>query len=307
MALKNTKAEARILWKGQQLGLMIVNHEGESLFIYDKPLLAMWKNRNELIEVKTRDRDPEKAIKYHPGDIWGVIKEGDRTRDEGQFQGGLKIVLYLGEADRSMKIDSQTGLPCHYVDKQEYNFPQKALESLLAAIDYMDRTSANFKESLDYAETRPISRQPKYRGYIVQDESETEKTGIVIRPVKEKPVPVTREAEGVEDELIRLVMKETPNPSIPSNFGDMTPEEVREKYADAPKPKKTTLSGSKGQAGEDKITQTGFSPSVKKPKPPAKTKSVPPTDEEKSAKDKKTSVKSTGEKGSMATAFRMKK
>lgn len=202
MAFKKSKAEARILWKGKQLGLMLVNQEGESLFIYDNQILSMWENLEELIEVKTRDRNPEKAINYHPGDIWGVIKDGGRARDDdGNVQDSLKIVLYFGEAERSMKFDAQKCLPIHYVDIQTYLVPKSALEILIKAIKVMTQTKDSFDVFLNYAKTRPVSRKPQFRECQLPDDTETRKNVVDSPPRKKVPTHLIKEKVCKEENV----------------------------------------------------------------------------------------------------------
>ena len=150
------RSYARILWRKRetQLGLLMVNPHQASFFIYAEALISLMKHENNLVLVKKRDRDPEKAIGYHGGAIVGYWEEVPEDPESNQPQ-ACKVVLMFGEVEQKMEYVQQTGEVRHVAFSQEYLFPLAEFEILIESIKTMKAQQNRFDRLAMEAETDP--------------------------------------------------------------------------------------------------------------------------------------------------------
>lgn len=110
--------------RGSQLGLDLVNPEGDNFFLYGMPLLALWENQDSYVLVKSRNRDAKEAIVYHPGQVLGALEcTGDLARLE----------MYFGPVGQDMEYEATSKTLKKVVARQVYVLPVTELEAVVAA------------------------------------------------------------------------------------------------------------------------------------------------------------------------------
>lgn len=129
----------KIETRGDQLGLHLVNPDGDGFFLYDKPLLSMWENRDRYILVKRRNREEKQAIGYHPGQVLGAL---DLQGEE------VKVLLFFGPAGQDMAYDAGSRTLQKVVCQQVYCLPAQELEVCVNAFDVVRRNRTQFDEML---------------------------------------------------------------------------------------------------------------------------------------------------------------
>lgn len=121
------RSYAQIVWRRQRLGLVMVNPGLQSDFIFAEVLQQACKEPGRLKLVKHRDRRPERAINYHPGEVWAQY---DATG------GTAKITVYLWPLVQKKVLHPETGEPLDCMSHQ-YLFPLKEFQTFVQVINDM--------------------------------------------------------------------------------------------------------------------------------------------------------------------------
>ncbi len=149
-----TKIDAR----GTQYGLMLVNPAGETFFLYDVPLMAMWKQQGHYIVVKYRNSSDKQAIGYHAGEVLGTL---DHHGSE------VKISLFFGPVSQDMDCDPSNGQLKHVLFARSYCLSAEDLEICLKAFDLMRRTHHQFNELMHVG--RGLTRFARRDTFVPED------------------------------------------------------------------------------------------------------------------------------------------
>jgi hypothetical protein len=127
----------RIDKRGSQLGLDLVNPEGDTFFLYGMPLMSLWENRNSYVLVKHRNRDESQAIAYHAGQVLGALElDGNRARLE----------LYFGPGGQDLEYEATSKTIKKVVARQVYVLPVAELEAVVAAFKVHRHNRPHFDE-----------------------------------------------------------------------------------------------------------------------------------------------------------------
>ena len=141
-----SRSYGQIQWRDRQLGLLMVNPHHQLFFLYAEPLLALLDRPEEYILIKRRDRNPEKAIAYHGGEIWGASESIDES---------CVINLFFGPLEENIRYDQERGEALNVIDTQKYSFPKVELENFKSSMDNMLRQKDIFRRLLMEAQTMP--------------------------------------------------------------------------------------------------------------------------------------------------------
>ena len=144
--MMESRSYGQIQWRQGRLGLLMVNPHQQQFFLFAEPLLMMLEKPDEYIQVKRRDRKPEKAIAYHGGDIWGV------SENIGE---NCLISLFYGPLKDNLRYDQDSGEVLNVIDTQSYSFPKTELTHFKASIDQMMKQKDTFSRLLLEAQTTP--------------------------------------------------------------------------------------------------------------------------------------------------------
>ncbi len=141
-----SRSYGQIQWRHGQLGLLMVNPHQQQFFLYAEPLVMMLEKPKDYKLVKRRDREPEKAIAYHGGDIWGASENFDES---------CVISLFFGPLEGRLDYDKERGEALNVIDTQHYTFPKAELAHFNASIDQMLKQKDTFSRLLLEAQTIP--------------------------------------------------------------------------------------------------------------------------------------------------------
>jgi len=123
--------------RGHQLGLDLVNPEGDTFFLYGMPLLALWENQDSYVLVKSRNRDAKEAIAYHAGQVLGALeRSGDQVRLE----------MYFGPVGQDMEYEATSKTLKKVVTRHVYILPGAELEAVVAAFKVHRLNRPHFDE-----------------------------------------------------------------------------------------------------------------------------------------------------------------
>jgi len=135
---------AQIVWRRQRLGLEVVNPGLQSDFLFADVLRQVCKAPGSLKLVKHRDRRPERAIGYHPGEVWARY---DATGDTA------KVTVYLWPLVQKKALDPETGEPIDCIAHQ-YLFPLKEFLTFIQVMnDMLDQRDQFDALQLSFATT----------------------------------------------------------------------------------------------------------------------------------------------------------
>jgi hypothetical protein len=142
----------------------MVNQEHQEYFIFAEHLAemvscknGMWKISEHYILVKRRDKEPERAISYHGGEIWGEAIDLSTAKK-------IKITLHYGPAEDYIRLDEATGKLTNIVEIQHYSLPKDRLESYLTVMSTMISEAQTFEKHQIKAHTMPTPiRQLRHR------------------------------------------------------------------------------------------------------------------------------------------------
>lgn len=131
-------ALARIPWQGhhRHLGVELVNHNREKFFLFAEVFLAMMGRSDEYVIVKHRDRQPERAINYHGGAIWGDVTLGKPTS---------VITLYFGALYQDITYCPESQGLRHVLGEQRYRVESAWLQGLAKTIERQLDESREFE------------------------------------------------------------------------------------------------------------------------------------------------------------------
>lgn len=123
--------------QGTQLGLHLINPEGDRFFLYDQQLLSMWENPDRYVLVKRRNRDERQAIGYHAGQILGAIDKQ---------AGSVNILLFFGPVDRDLDYDVGSKALKMVVSRQVYCLQEEDLKAVVKGFEVSRRHRDKFDE-----------------------------------------------------------------------------------------------------------------------------------------------------------------
>ncbi len=123
--------------RGKQLGLDLVNTDGDDYFLYSIPLLSLWENQDRYVLIKRRNRDVSQAIAYHAGQVLGALElDGDQVR----------IEVYFGPAGEDMEYETDSKKLKKVVFRQAHILPTDELEAVVAAFAVNRRNQPHYDE-----------------------------------------------------------------------------------------------------------------------------------------------------------------
>lgn len=128
-------ASLKIRERKGQLGLHLINHEGE-FFLFGKALVAMWRNRGRHVLVKHHNADTKSAIAYHPGQVVGLIEEGTVE---------VTVRIYKGGVGKTIGLDAES-IPTDVVQRMNFVLATPDIGSIIAAFEAHYKHSAEFEE-----------------------------------------------------------------------------------------------------------------------------------------------------------------
>ena len=132
-----SQSSLKIDKRGLQLGLDLINSDGDNYFLYDLPLLSLWENPDSYVLVKHRNREDKQAIAYHAGQVLGaLVKNVDMVRLE----------LYLGPAGQDMDYDADRKALEKVVSRQVYVLPLADLKAIVTAFKVNRSNRVHFDE-----------------------------------------------------------------------------------------------------------------------------------------------------------------
>jgi len=127
-----------------QLGIQLVNSDGDTYFLYDKPLLSMWENSDRYVLVKHRNRDARGAIAYHAGQVLGALEPSGED---------VQIHLYLGPVGHDLGYDVSNKKLKNVISQQVYTIPADELEAIVKAFVVVRRNGPYFNEMMAMGRT----------------------------------------------------------------------------------------------------------------------------------------------------------
>lgn len=131
---------------------MLVNEHHQRFFMFAEKLMALFADPGGVKEVKVRDRQPNRAAGYYPGQVLGSL-----TRQGGN----VTIILVVGEPYFNLVLPNGGGLPEEYFLKMAFTFPKRDLTLLHDTADLMLSQRAEFEERLQAAEATPLLNIPR--------------------------------------------------------------------------------------------------------------------------------------------------
>jgi hypothetical protein len=125
----DTRSYVAIRPAGQRLSVLFVNPARQRFMMLPKVLLGLRRHAGELVQVKRRNRHPNRAVQYHGGDIAGLLTIGgdDAT-----------VELFYGEIARDLAWEAQAKMPREYIHRESYRLPLSELDCVCAVIEMMD-------------------------------------------------------------------------------------------------------------------------------------------------------------------------
>jgi hypothetical protein len=130
MSLDNeTRGYVAIRPAGQRLAVLFVNPARQRFMMLPKVFLGLRRHDGELVQVKRRNRHPNRAVHYHGGDIVGLLAvNGDEATVE----------LFFGEISRDMAWEAQAKSPKTYIHHESYRVPVSDLDAVCEALQLME-------------------------------------------------------------------------------------------------------------------------------------------------------------------------
>lgn len=126
---------------------MLANARHQRFFLYAEKLLLMAANPGGVIEAKVRDRNPDRAIGYYPGQVVGALT----------YQGEEAIItLVVGEAYHNLELPADGSLPDRYHVKMIFPFTASELTLLKDTLSLMQKQRDEFNDLLQGAEGVPL-------------------------------------------------------------------------------------------------------------------------------------------------------
>jgi len=132
-----TRSYGRPICNQKRPGLELVS-PGHRYYIYAEPLIALYAEPGRYKVVKNRDKRPDKAIGYHPGQILGRM---DRVDNDW-----LRLTLILGEGCQDIEPDGNGGLRNVLREHQHY-MPFKEWSLYVTCLKLVLRQRAVFDEA----------------------------------------------------------------------------------------------------------------------------------------------------------------
>lgn len=146
------RALAQLRWHNGRLGVMLVNEHNQRFFMFAEKLMALVAEPGGVKEVKVRDRQPNRAAGYYPGQVLGSLTH----------QGGnVTISLVVGEPYFNLVLPDGGGLPEEYFLKMAFTFPKRDITLLHDSANLMLSQLAEFEARLQSAEATPLLSIPR--------------------------------------------------------------------------------------------------------------------------------------------------
>lgn len=140
----NQRTFARPICDQRRPGLELVS-PGHRFFIYAEKLIALCDAPGQYRVIKRRDKHPEKAVGYHPGEIIGRLDIE---------KGWARICLFLGECGQSIEPDGKGGF-LNVVREPHHSIPLKELELFVSVLTLVLRQREDFDATLSMADSLP--------------------------------------------------------------------------------------------------------------------------------------------------------
>lgn len=131
---------------------MLANARHQRFFLYVEKLLLMAANPGGVIEAKVRDRNPDKAIGYYPGQVVGTLT---------YLADKAVITLVVGEPYHNLDLPADGSLPDRYHVKMIFPFAASELTLLKDSISLMHKQRDEFGDLLQGAEGTPLINFPR--------------------------------------------------------------------------------------------------------------------------------------------------
>lgn len=145
--MENNLSLIQVRWSGERLGVMMVNQHRQKFFMYGEKFLDLFTNRDYFIEVKLRDRQPNVAIGYYPGQILGTVNQCGEL---------YTIVLHVSDPFSNISFDKRTETFVHVINTLKFTFAVNELEHFTSVMEIMIRDRSQFDERLRAAEAIPL-------------------------------------------------------------------------------------------------------------------------------------------------------
>lgn len=140
------RSYAQIIQRKQRLGLLMVNQNMQSNFVFANIIIDICNHSTEYRVVKYRDRRPERAIGYHPGEIWGTYDETTKTS---------RITLYLWPIGQKAFQDPETG-ELYDCTTHTYLFPREEFKSFLHVLTCIEQQKDTFEDLQNSIACTPV-------------------------------------------------------------------------------------------------------------------------------------------------------
>lgn len=145
------RSYAQIIRRKQRLGLEMINLNMQSDFVFASLIIEMCKRPQEYCLIKQRDRRPDRAIGYHPGEVWGTYDESAKTSE---------IILYLWPLAQKSFFNAETGEPIDCTT-HKYLFPKAEFLSFLQVLTCMLKQKDTFEDLQNSIITTPVILLPE--------------------------------------------------------------------------------------------------------------------------------------------------
>lgn len=151
--MSNGLSLMQIRWSGERFGVMLLNEHRQRFFMYAEKFLELFSRPGEYIEIKLRDRRPNRAIGYYAGQVCGRINQ-DNDR--------VTIVLQVSDPYHDLTSDDEQETFKHIITSLQFTFLATELEQFRSVVTIMARDRALFDERLRAAEATPLkTRRPR--------------------------------------------------------------------------------------------------------------------------------------------------
>lgn len=144
-------AYGQLRWQNHRLGLMMTNSCNQRFFLYMEKLQELTDDEGVVKEVKLRDRHPQRAVGYYPGQVVGKLSSSDQS---------VTITLIAGTPTENLELINND-LPEDYLARMIFIFPRSDFAILIAAGRLMLSQREVFDDRLSAAEATPLISPPR--------------------------------------------------------------------------------------------------------------------------------------------------
>ena len=148
--MSNGLSLMQIRWSGERFGVMLLNEHRQRFFMYAEKFLELITRPREDIEIKMRDRRPNRATGYYAGQVLGRI-----CHDNDRFT----MVLHVSYPDHDLTYDPEKEIFTHLITTMQFTFMTTELEQFRSVVEIMARDRSIFEERLRAAEATPLKKR----------------------------------------------------------------------------------------------------------------------------------------------------